>query len=72
VGAQPGLFAAPISGASTNPARSFGPALLDGQLGTYWIYLAGPMAGAVLAAVMAWLLRGGTSVDAMDAAQGHP
>ena len=66
-----GLFAAPISGASMNPARSFGPALVDGQLGTYWIYLVGPVAGAVLAVVMAWLLRGGTSTEAMDAAQGH-
>jgi len=66
-----GLFAAPISGASMNPARSFGPALLDGQLGTYWIYLAGPFAGATLAVILAWLLRGGTSTDAMEAAQGH-
>jgi hypothetical protein len=32
-----GLFAAPVSGASMNPAHSFGPALVDGQLGTYWI-----------------------------------
>jgi aquaporin Z len=66
-----GLFAAPVSGASMNPARSFGPALVDGQLGTYWIYVAGPVAGAVLAVVMAWLLRGGTSAEAMDAAQGQ-
>jgi aquaporin Z len=66
-----GLFAAPISGASMNPARSFGPALLDSQLGTYWIYVAGPFAGATLAVILAWLLRGGTSTDAMEAAQGH-
>jgi aquaporin Z len=66
-----GLFAAPVSGASMNPARSFGPALVDGQLGTYWIYLVGPIAGAVLAVVVAWLLRGGTSADAVDAAQGR-
>jgi aquaporin Z len=54
-----------------NPARSFGPALVDGQLGAYWIYVAGPVVGAVLAVVMAWLLRGGTSAEAMDAAQGQ-
>ena len=66
-----GLFAAPISGASMNPARSFGPALVDGRLDTYWIYLAGPIAGAVLAVVMALLLRGGTSADAREAAQGN-
>jgi aquaporin Z len=66
-----GLFAAPISGASMNPARSFGPALVDGRLDSYWIYLAGPIAGAVLAVVVAWLLRGGTSADAKDTAQGH-
>ena len=66
-----GLFAAPISDASMNPARSFGPALLDGQLGTYWIYLIGPLAGAVPAVVVAWLLRDGTSAEAMNTAQGH-
>jgi aquaporin Z len=33
-----GLFAAPISGASMNPARSFGPALVSGQFGDYWIH----------------------------------
>ena len=65
-----GLFAAPISGASMNPARSFGPALVDGQLATYWIYLIGPLAGAVLAVLLAWLLRGGTTTAAQEAAQG--
>jgi len=65
-----GLFAAPISGASMNPARSFGPDLVGGQLGAYWIYLVGPVIGALLAVAMAWLLRGGTSEYAMEAAQG--
>ena len=64
------LFAAPISGASMNPARSFGPAVIDSQLGSYWIYLIGPVSGAVLAVAAAWLLRGGTGSNAMDAAQG--
>ncbi len=66
-----GLFAAPISGASMNPARSFGPDLVGGQLGTYWIYLVGPVAGALLAVLMAWLLRGGTSTHAIAVAQGE-
>lgn len=66
-----GLFAAPISGASMNPARSFGPALVGGYLDTYWIYVVGPLAGAVLAVGMAWLLRGGPSPRAVEAAQGE-
>jgi aquaporin Z len=65
-----GLFAAPISGASMNPARSFGPAVVGGYLDTYWIYVAGPGAGAVLAVGVAWLLRGGPSPRAIEAAQG--
>ncbi len=44
------LFGGPISGASMNPARSFAPALLSGNLGTFWIYLVGPVLGATLAA----------------------
>jgi aquaporin Z len=43
------LFAGPISGASMNPARSLGPALVGGQLGNLWIYLTAPVVGAVLA-----------------------
>jgi len=66
-----GLFAAPISGASMNPARSFGPALVGGEMSTYWIYLVGPLCGALIAVAMAWLLRGGTSEYAMEAAQGQ-
>lgn len=65
-----GLFAAPISGASMNPARSFGPAVVGGYLDTYWIYVAGPGAGSLLAVGMAWLLRGGPSPHAIEAAQG--
>jgi aquaporin Z len=45
-------FAGPICGASMNPARSLGPALVSGQLGHLWIYLTAPVAGAVLAAWM--------------------
>jgi len=65
-----GLFAGPVSGASMNPARSFGPALLGEALGSYWIYLVGPVIGALLAAGMAWLLRGSHSPSAVAAATG--
>jgi aquaporin Z len=43
------LFAGPICGASMNPARSFGPALVSGELAKYPIYLAAPVLGALLA-----------------------
>ncbi len=65
-----GLFAGPVSGASMNPARSFGPALFGGALGSYWIYLVGPVIGALIAAGIAWMLRGGHSPAAATAATG--
>lgn len=65
-----GLFAGPISGASMNPARSLGPFLVSGQLGDAWIYLVGPFVGTLLAVGMAWLLRGGTTPRAVQAAKG--
>jgi len=43
------MFAGPISGASMNPARSFGPALVSTHFQHYWIYLAAPVLGALLA-----------------------
>ena len=45
------LFAGPISGASMNPARSLGPALVSQQLAHLWIYLVAPVTGALLAVV---------------------
>ncbi|MDQ2744689.1 MAG: aquaporin [Chloroflexota bacterium] len=66
-----GLFALPISGASMNPARSFGPALVAGQLGTYWIYVIGPIAGSLLAVGAACLLRGPGSPEADRVATGE-
>lgn len=66
-----GLFAAPISGASMNPARSLGPFIVAGQLGSAWIYIAGPFIGGLLAVLVAWLLRGSTTKDAVEAASGE-
>lgn len=51
------LFAGPICGASMNPARSLGPALVSGQMTSLWIYIAGPAAGALLAVPAAHLFR---------------
>jgi aquaporin Z len=53
-----GLWSSPISGASMNPARSFAPDLLLGNFRHFWLYLVGPLSGAVLAVGAAWLLRG--------------
>jgi aquaporin Z len=40
------MFAGPICGASMNPARSLGPALVSGQIANLWIYLSAPVLGA--------------------------
>jgi aquaporin Z len=66
-----GLWAAPVSGASMNPARSFGPALVSGNWNAYWVYVAGPLIGASLAVGCALILRGrGGDAAARTAASG--
>jgi aquaporin Z len=52
------LVGGPVSGASLNPARSLGPALVSGELRDVWIYIAAPCAGAILASPTCMLVQG--------------
>lgn len=66
-----GLWGSPISGASMNPARTFGPDLVGADFSAYWVYVAGPVAGAAVAVGAAFLLRGtGGGATGSHAAQG--
>lgn len=66
-----GLWGSPISGASMNPGRTFGPDLIGANFADYWVYVAGPLAGAVIAVGIAFVLRGyGGGRAGSEAAQG--
>jgi aquaporin Z len=66
-----GLWGSPISGASMNPARTFGPDLVGGDFTHYWVYVAGPLVGAAIAVGVAYVLRGpGGGRSGSEAAQG--
>ena len=54
------MFGGPISGASMNPMRSAGPALVSGDLHSLWIYLVGPVVGASAGAFVYQFIRGET------------
>ncbi|HWG28471.1 MIP/aquaporin family protein [Actinospica sp.] len=69
--AQAGLWAGPVSGASMNPARSLGPALVSAHWHDFWIYLTAPTVGALVAVAAAYILRGpGGGPSGSRAAQG--
>ncbi len=73
IGATVGLdaiFGGPLTGASMNPARSMGPALVAGNLDDLWIYIAGPVAGAIAGALAYQLVRGEKPAHGQTAGSG--
>jgi MIP family channel proteins len=67
-----GTMGGPFDGASMNPARSFGPDVALADLSTWWVYLVGPVAGAIAAVGLAHVLRGPAKAQEAGAAQGMP
>jgi aquaporin Z len=66
-----GLWSSPVTDASMNPARSLGPDIVAGDFVSWWVYVVGPLAGALVAVFLAYLLRGpGGEAPAKEAAQG--
>ncbi|HET7017199.1 MAG TPA: aquaporin [Streptosporangiaceae bacterium] len=65
-----GLFASPISGASMNPARTLGPDIAGLDFTGWWVYVIGPVAGAVIAVVIITAVRGLPRKAETEAAEG--
>jgi MIP family channel proteins len=62
------MFGGPISGASMNPARSTGPALVSGDLHALWLYILAPIAGAAIGALTYQFVRSESSSATVDEA----
>ena len=67
-----GTMGGPFQGAAMNPARAFGPDVARGDLSTWWVYVVGPLAGAMLAVAVATILRGPAKAQEAQAAMGTP
>jgi aquaporin Z len=65
-----GLWSSPVSGASMNPARSFGPDMALANFHNYWVYVVGPLLGAGIAVGIAFVLRGRGDLGGRAAAEG--
>ena len=57
------LFGGPLTGASMNPARSFGPAVVSGDVSVLWLYCAAPVVGALAAVFLYHAIWADTAVD---------
>jgi aquaporin NIP len=60
------IFAGPISGASMNPARSLAPAIVSNTWSDQWLYIAGPMVGAMIGVTLYQVVRGADDEEGVE------